>query len=215
MKNSKIILSILIVFFFGVAFYLYPQMPDTMASHWNERGEVDGYMSKFWGVFLMPIISVFMLLLFLIIPSIDPLKDNVAKFRRFFDDFVILLNAFLFYIYLLTIFWSLGARFDMGQYIAPAIGILFYYAGVLTEHAKMNWFIGVRTPWTLSSEAVWDKTNQRAGKLFKLAAVSAVLGVFFKNYTFYFVIIPVLLLTIYVVIYSYIEHKKETTQPNP
>jgi len=88
-------------------------MPDEMASHWNFKGEVDDYLPKFWGLFLMPIISLGLFLLFLLIPKIDPLKANIEKFRKYFDGFMVLMMVFLFYIYLLSIIWNLGKRFDM------------------------------------------------------------------------------------------------------
>ena len=180
-----------------------------MASHWNFQGEVDGYISKFWGLFLMPFISVGLFLLFVFIPKIDPLKVNIEKFRKYFDWFIVLIALFLFYIYLLTVFWNIGSRFDMGQFTIPALGILFYYCGVLIENAKRNWFIGIRTPWTLSSDSVWEKTHKIGGKLFKIAGIIAVFGIFFPNYTFLFVLIPVISVAIYTAAYSYFEYQKE------
>jgi len=207
-NNIIIILIILISFFIGV--YFYPQMPDEMASHWNIKGEVDDYMLKFWGLFLMPIISLGLFLLFILIPKIDPLKDNIEKFRKYFDAFIVLIIVFLFYIYLLSIFWNLGFRFDMGRLMVPALGILFYYCGILVENAKRNWFIGIRTPWTLSNEKVWEKTHKIGGKLFKIAGLIAFLGIFFPNYSFYFILVPVLLVAVYTIAYSYSEYQKET-----
>ena len=185
-------------------------MPEKMASHWNTKGEVDGYMSKFWGLFLMPIILLGLFLLYVLIPKIDPLKENIAKFRKYFDGFIVLITLFLFYIYLLSIAWNLGKRFNMGQMMMPALGMLFYYCGILTENAKRNWFIGIKTPWTLSSERVWDKTHKIGGKLFKAAGLIAFLGIFFPNYAFYFILVPALLVAFYTIIYSYFEYQKET-----
>jgi uncharacterized membrane protein len=185
-------------------------MPERVASHWNTKGEVDDYMSKFWGLFLMPIISTILLLLFIFMPKIDPLKANVEKFRKYFDNFIVLLIAFLFYLYLLTIFWNLNIKFSMIGFLAPAFGILFYYCGVLVENAKRNWFIGIRTPWTLSNEKVWDKTHKIGGKLFKIVGIIAFLGISFQNYALFLVLVPVILITIYTIVYSYIEYQKET-----
>ena len=210
MKKSYLVIIILILISFGLGIYFYPQMPDKMASHWNIKGEADGYMSKFWGLFLMPIILLGLFLLFILIPKIDPLKENIAKFRKYFDGFIVLIMVFLFYIYLLSIAWNLGKRFDMGQMMVPALGILFYYCGILTENAKRNWFIGIRTPWTLSSESVWDKTHKIGGKLFKIAGLIAFLGIFFPNYAFYFILVPVLLAAFYTITYSYFDYQKET-----
>lgn len=209
MRKNQITILGIILLSFVIGIYFYPQMPEKIASHWNAQGQVDGYMSKFWGLFLMPIISIGLFFLFILIPKIDLLKSNVQQFKKYFDRFVILIIVFLFYIYLLTIFWNLGKRFDIGQFIAPALGILFYYSGILIKNAKRNWFIGIKTPWTLSSDNVWNKTHKIGGKLFKIAGAIAFCGIFFPSYAIFFVLIPVILFTIYIIIYSYFEYQKE------
>ena len=214
MRKNNIIILLIISVSFIIGIYLYPKMPVEVASHWNIRGEVDNYMSKFWGLFLMPFISLGLFLLFLLIFKIDPLKANIKKFRKYFNGFKILIILFLFYIYLLTIFWNLGFKFDMGRIIMPAIGILFFYCGILIENAKRNWFIGIRTPWTLSNEIVWEKTHKIGGKLFKISGAIAFLGIIFPRYAVFFVLIPVILTVIYTVVYSYFEYQKETNKPN-
>lgn len=211
MRKNEIIILGIILLSFAIGVYLYPKMPEKVASHWNAQGEVDGYMSKFWGLFLMPIVSIGLLFLFILIPKIDPLKENIKKFRKYFDGFVVLMIAFLFYIYLLTVFWNIGIRFDMGQLIIPALGILLYYTGLLIENSKRNWFIGVRTPWTLSNEKVWDKTHRIGGKLFRITGVIAFSGILFPNYGLFFILIPAILVPLYLVIYSYFEYQKQIT----
>ena len=136
MKAIKIGILFTILFSFALAIYFsfsYPQLPEKMASHWNTKGEVDGYTSRFWGLFLMPIISLGCFLLFLFIPKIDPLKKNVEKFRKYFDIFILIFILFSLYIYLLTIFWNFGFRFNMSQLMAPAMGFLFFYCGILIK----------------------------------------------------------------------------------
>ena len=76
------------------------------------------------------------------------------------------------------------------------------------ENSKRNWFIGFRTPWTLSSDRVWKKTNKLAGKLFKISAIIAVLGVLFEQYSFYLLLVPILFSTVYAAVYSYLEYSK-------
>ncbi len=209
MSKKQIIILALILLSFAVGIYFYPQMPERMASHWNARGQVDGYISRFWGVFLMPFITAGMAVLFLIIPRIDPLQTNVAEFRSYFEGFVLLLVLFLFYLYILTIIWNLGTTFDMTRMITPAFAVIFYYAGVLIEKSKRNWFIGIRTPWTLSSDKVWDKTHAIGGKLFKLVGLLSLLGILFPNYTIFFMLIPALAASLFTVIYSYVIYQKE------
>lgn len=208
MKKSMVIVLGIILISFIIGVYLYPKMPDKMASHWNAKGEVDGYMSKFWGLFLMPIISIGLFLLFLLIPKIDPLKKNIEKFRKYFDIFIVIIMLFLFYVYLLTIFWNLDFRFNMTTMMLPALGILFYYMGILTENAKRNWFIGIRTPWTLSNNIVWNKTHKLGGKLFKIAGIFTFLGILFQKYALLFVLVPIITVAIYTIVYSYFEYNK-------
>ncbi|MCX6821926.1 MAG: SdpI family protein [Candidatus Aenigmarchaeota archaeon] len=209
MRKSEIAVLIIILVSFIIGIYIYPQMPETMASHWNIRGEVDGYISKFWGIFLMPFISFALFLLFVVIPRVDPLKENIVKFRKYFDGFIVLLELFLFYLYLFTIFWSYGFRFNIIQVLIPAFAILFFYVGILVEKSKRNWFIGIRTPWTMSSDKVWEKTNKLGGKLFKITGIIILIGIFFADYAFYFFILPVIIVAIYTVVYSYFEYKKQ------
>ena len=209
MKKTTIAVIAIIILSFIIGIYLYPQMPERMASHWNSQGQVDGDMPKFWGLFLMPLLTVGLFLLFLAIPEIDPLKKNIKKFRRYFDLFILLFIIFLLYIYILTLIWNLGYRFDMTTMIIPALGILFFYMGILTENAKRNWFIGIRTPWTLSSDKVWTKTHKLAGKMFKIAAVIAFLGLFMQKYALWIMLVPVLIAALYPVFYSYFEYQKE------
>jgi len=209
MRKSEIIIFGIIILSFAIGIYYYPQMPEKLASHWNAQGQVNGYMSKFWGLFLMPIISMGMLLLFILIPRIDPLKSNIQEFRKYYDGFVVLIIVFLFYLHLLTIFWNSGYTFNMITYLSPALAILFYYTGILIENAKRNWFIGIRTPWTLSSDNVWDKTHKIGGKLFKIAGILALLAIFFESYAILIIVVPVIIVSIYIVAYSYFEYQKE------
>lgn len=208
-KNIQILVIGMIVVSFLIGAYLYPFMPEKMASHWNANGMVDGYLPKFWGLFLMPVISTILFLAFILIPKIDPLKKNIEKFRGYFDVFMLLLFGFLFYLYMMTLLWNLGYRFDIIQFLAPAFGLIIYYAGVMMENSKQNWFIGLRTPWTLSSQSVWDKTNRLAGKLFKAAGFLSALGIVFPEYAIFLILAPVILAAIYPISYSYKEYQKE------
>jgi uncharacterized membrane protein len=199
-----VLLSVLI----GIV--LYPSMPELMASHWDAAGQVDGYMPKFWGLFLMPIISAIILGLFIAIPKIDPLARNIRKFRKQFDMFVLLMMMFMLYIYLLTIGWNFGVRFGMTQALAPALALLFYYTGAMMEESKRNWFIGIRTPWTMSSDRVWGETNRLGGKLMRAAGVVALLGVVFPDFAFTLILAPVIAFAVFSVVYSYVIFKKQS-----
>src|SRR5215207_2919257 len=193
----------------GIAFW--NQLPDPMASHWNVNDQVDGYIGKFWGVFLMPLITLGMLLLFLVIPNIDPLKANIAQFRDVFNMFIALIVAFMIYIYILSLRWNLGyTDFEMSKAMLPAMGILFFFVGYLLRKAKRNFFIGIRTPWTLSSDRVWDETHRLGSVLFMISGVLALVGSLFGGTTaFWFLFVPIMGSTLITLVYSYVLYQWE------
>lgn len=208
MRKSEIAALVVISISFLTSAYFYPQMPESMASHWNIEGEVDGYTPRAWWLSLMPIMTVGLFSLFVIIPRIDPLKQNIAKFRKYFDVFFVLLMLFLFYLHSLTVLWNLGLRFDIIRALVPAFSALFFYLGILVENAKRNWSVGIRTPWTLSSDKVWDRTHRAGGRLFKITGLIALAGLAFEDYSFYLIILPVIAVAIYTFAYSYFEYKR-------
>jgi len=207
-KDGVVILGILVLTF-AVGIIAYPFMPDLMASHWGFSGEVNGYMPKIWGLFLVPVISAGLALLLLFIPRLDPLRENIEKFRETYELFIIVMLLFLLYLQVLTITWNLGIRFNITQLLSPAMAALFYACGILIGKAKRNWFIGIRTPWTLSSDRVWDKTHAIGGRLFKIAGVLALGGILLPGLAWLFLLGPVLLISVYLVVYSYLEFRKE------
>ena len=209
MSKNMIAGFILVALSFFVGAVLFPMMPDMMVSHWNIVGEADEYLPKFWGLFLMPILSFVMFFCFLFLPKMDPLRENFEKFRRVFERFFLVLLLFLFYLYAITLLWNIGFRFRMNVVLPPAFSLLLFFTGVLLGKAERNWFVGIRTPWTLSSETVWKKTHVLGATLFKFSGVIALASLFVPEYAFLLVLAPVLLSTVSLVLYSYFEYRKE------
>ena len=211
-RTTTIIVLLLIAGATLAGLLLWNRLPDPMASHWNVNDQVDGYMSKFWGIFLVPLIALGMVLLFLAIPNIDPLKANIAQFREVFNLFIVLIVGFMVYIYALTLRWNLGyTNFGLGRAMMPALGVLFIFVGYMLRKAKRNWFIGIRTPWTLSSDRVWEETHRIGAVLFTISGVLAILGSFFGGMTaFVLIMVPLLGSAIFLVIYSYVLYQSET-----
>jgi len=209
MRKTTLLALAMVSISLAAGFMFYPMMPERVASHWNMQGEADGYGSKALGVFLLPVMSAVLLLVFLVIPRIDPLGKNIESFRKYYDGFILSFIAFMSYLYLLIILWNLGVRFNISQALSPAFGMLFYYLGILTQNAKRNWFIGIRTPWTLSSDVVWDKTHRMGGKLFKAAGIIALLGVLIPQYAILLILVPVISVAAFSFVYSYVEYSRQ------
>lgn len=210
-KLTTILVLILIAAAVIAGALFWNQLPEQMASHWNANDKVDGYMSKFWGVFLMPLITLGMFVLFLTLPNIDPLKANIAQFRGAFNLFIVFITAFMLYIHGLTLAWSLGYQnFKMSAAMLPFMGLLFIFVGYMLRQAKRNFFIGIRTPWTLSSDTVWDKTHQLGSWLFIASGVFALFGAIFSGTAaMWLTLIPVMGSALLVVVYSFVLYQRE------
>jgi uncharacterized membrane protein len=165
-------------------------------------------MPKFWGVFLLPLITLGLLGLFLAVPALDPLKANIAQFREAFNLFIVLMVAFMLYIYGLSLAWSLGyTGFKMSGAMLPAVGLLFIFIGFMLRKAKRNFFIGIRTPWTLSSDTVWDETHRIGAVLFIISGALAFLG---GTTAFWMMFAPIIGSTLFLLVYSYVLYQRET-----
>jgi uncharacterized membrane protein len=180
-----------------------PELPTRMATHWNAAGQPDGTMSKPAALVLIPAMTAGLLIVFALIPRVDPLRANIASFRPVYDWFIVVFTAFMTVIHGGIIAFNLGYEFDFTLLVLAAVAGLFYYVGVLLTHAKRNWFVGIRTPWTLSSDEVWDRTHRLGGRLFKLTALVALVGLLFGEYAVYFLVVPALLTAGITIVYSY------------
>jgi uncharacterized membrane protein len=194
---------------FAITIVVYPTAPDRIASHWNAAGEVDGYLSKFWGLFLIPFIMTGFVALLAVLPRIDPYKESYDKFRNYYEGFILLFVLFMLAIQIQIILWSTGYQISPNLTFPILIGILFIYLGFLLDRAEQNWFVGIRTPWTMSSKSVWKKTHELGGKLFKIAGVISCSGIFAGVYALWFVLVPALAVAVITVVYSYYEYQKE------
>jgi uncharacterized membrane protein len=205
--RTAIIAGLLITLIITLA--AYPSVPDMVVSHWNAAGKADGYMSKLWGLGLIPLIMTGFVALFAVLPRIDPYRKNYEKFRDYYEGFILLFVFFMLAIQVQIILWSSGYRISPNLTFPFLVGTLFIYIGFLLGHAEQNWFVGIRTPWTLSSETVWKKTHEIGGKLFKIAGVIAFAGVMAGEYALWFILVPALAVAVITVLYSYFEYQKE------
>jgi uncharacterized membrane protein len=210
-RTTTIVVLLMIAAAAVAGLVLWNQLPEPMASHWNVNDQVDGYTSKFTGVFMLPLFTLGLFLLFLVIPNIDPLKANIAQFRDVFNLFVVLMAAFMLYIHALTLRWNLGyTDFGMSKAMLPAMGLLFFFIGFMLRKAKRNFFIGIRTPWTLSSDRVWDETHRIGSVLFMISGVLAFIGSLFGGMTaFWFLFVPIIGSTLITLVYSYVIYQRE------
>jgi uncharacterized membrane protein len=210
MNKARIFSILIILMSFGIALYFYPFLPDQIASHWNASGEVNGYMSKFWGIFFLPILLVAINIILFTVPKIDPKKENIKKFEGDYESFIIIFNLFMVYVYFLTMAWNMGKEFEMTTAMLPAFSMFLFFTGHLLGKAKMNYTIGIKLPWTLSNEDNWNKTNKKGEYVFKMIGITTLLGVFFGEYFLLFLFGPLIIGLTYLIVYSYLEYRNSS-----
>ncbi len=185
--------------------FVYPTLPATVALHWGAGGQVNGTMSKLWGVALLPLIMLACIVLWAVLPQLDPVAPNFTLFRYVYDFIFFLLVAFFAYVYALTLLTNLGVHFNMTTALLPALAALVAILGALLPSLKRNWFIGIRTPWTLSSDRVWDKTHRLGRVLFEVSAVCILAAACTPPpLALWLALLPLLAATLICVVYSYV-----------
>ncbi len=208
-KTTLILMGIVILLAAAVSLYAYPRVPDVIATHWNDQNVVDGTMGKFWGLALMPLMLLGIGALLMAVPHIDPLRKNIEAFRPYFNTFVVIFALFMLYMHVLTVLINMGNPLILSQWMMPGMGLFIFYTGVLMQKAKRNFFIGIRTPWTLSSDSVWEKTHRLGGWLFKAAGIITMLGIIFPSQSFLLLMVPMLAAAFIPIIYSYFAYQRE------
>jgi uncharacterized membrane protein len=142
----------------------YPHLPGSVATHWNMRGEPDGYSPK-WALFLTgPGLMAGTMLLMYVLPWLSPRRFEMESFRSTYLQIMLMLVAMMGYFSAVIVWAGVGHRLDVGRAIIGGICLLLALLGNLMGKVRRNFYIGVRTPWTLANERVWNATHRFAGK---------------------------------------------------
>ena len=188
MRTVLIISLVIIILSYLIGFALAPSLPEDIPSHWNLQGNVDGYMSKDIGLHFLPVFTLVIMALMVILPRYDPETDRYASFQPAYDGLILLVVIFLTVLYQVSLLWAYGTRISMNSLMAVMFSLLFIGIGCFFRSVKKTWFVGIRTPWTLLSERVWEKTHQTGSWLFILSGILCLGGIFYPLYTYLFVL---------------------------
>ncbi|WP_243387912.1 SdpI family protein [Bacillus kexueae] len=210
MKNNRFFIFIIVLSFLAGLLAL-PYLPEQVAIHWNAAGEPDNYGHKLFGALFLPIMMIFLLGLFHILPSIDPKKKNYTHFKQSYQILINTLAIVFLIIHLSLLGSNLGYNIDISFVVPLVIGLLFIVIGNYMPKMKHNYFVGIRTPWTLASERVWYKTHRLGGKVFVFMGVVAIFSLWTEGTWRFIVFISVTLAsTLFLIIQSYRYYKQET-----
>lgn len=187
-----------------------PRLPAEVPVHWNLQGEVDRWGSRGMAAFLAPAIVTGVVALLAVLPRVDPRRENHARFADETARIAILIAAFLLFLQVVTLGVALGWPLRAPSLIVAGVGALLAVMGNYLPRIRSNWWIGIRTPWTLSSDRVWRETHRVGGRTFvaggALMAASAFLPARWQPW----VTLPAVALAAGVpFVYSYVAWRRE------
>lgn len=208
MKRSRIIPIIIVLMFIfsGVMYFL---LPDDVPTHWNAQGEVDGTSPRLFAVLVMPVLTVLLWGVFAILPKIDPRREAYLKFAKTYEQVIIWIVVFMGVIHVAML---LGTwQEDMVPYaVSIGVSILLMGIGNVMGRTRSNFYFGLRTPWTLSSETVWRKSNRMMGRLFVLAGLLTIPSVLIAPEIGIWVLLSMILIAVIGgTVYSYLLYRNE------
>ncbi len=194
----------------AVSIWAYPQLPPTVATHWNLRGTPDGFSSRAMAVSIIPIVILLMMGLFRVLPRLDPRREN---YSRFIGTYWLICNAIIAFMLIahgMIIASGLGYSLNIDRLMPIGLGLLFVILGNFFTRVEPNWFVGIRTPWTLSSDTVWRKTHRTGGWLMVLGGFAVAACAFLPHGAFLPLFITAILVMVVIpIVQSYILWKRE------
>jgi len=170
--KTELPLWILILGMFVAAAWAWPSAPKTMPVHWGLNGQPNGYGDRFEGLLLMPLMALVIYLVMLFVPRLDPGRLNYDRFAGPYYAIRASAIALLALLYTLVLLAARGVPVDMSRFVALAVGAMLFVLGNVLGKVRPNWFVGVRTPWTLSSKRSWTRTNRLEGWVFVVGGVA-------------------------------------------
>jgi uncharacterized membrane protein len=198
----------------AVSVWAYSQLPPTVATHWNLRGTPDGFSSRALAVAIMPAVILLMTGLFNVLPQLDPRRENYTKF---IGTYWLIANAVIVFILVahgMIIATGLGYAVKIDRLMPIGVGVLFIILGNYLTRVEPNWFVGIRTPWTLSSDSVWRKTHRTGGWLMVVGGLVIAACAFLPHGAFLpLFIAAILIMAVIPIVQSYILWKREQERP--
>lgn len=192
-----------------VSVFSYSSLPSRVASHWNIQGQVDGWASREFHVIFFPALMIGVYLLMNLIPRFDPKKERYQQFASVYLLIRNLIISVFGIIFLAATAYNLGHNINISVVTASAIGALMLIMGNYFGKLKRNWFIGIRTPWTLSSENSWNKTHRLGGKIFMIWGILLIITPWLSPQYALFTLFGLLIAIPFLFIYSYSVYKKD------
>jgi uncharacterized membrane protein len=163
--KKELIIVLMIVAQIVVLCIYWAQLPQRVPTHWDMNGNVNGYTEKGMGLLILPALNIGIYFLLLLLPKIDPRKANYVQFAPAFKIIRLMVHTLLSVVYILTILNSVGYAINITFIMKLLMPVLFLVLGNIMGKIRPNYFVGIRTPWTLANEQVWVKTHRITGRV--------------------------------------------------
>jgi len=191
------------------AIWVYPHLPDKVPGHWNIHGEVDAYYSRTFGAFFEPLMVIGLYFLMLLLPLIDPKRDNYQRFTSAYTFLRWSLVIIFSIIYATTILVALGYPINIPLIVKAMVSVLFIIIGNFMGQFRHNYFVGIKTPWTLANEEVWQRTHRMGGKIWVIGGLVCLsMSVVNSSWGAIVFFASLMFMTIIPIVYSYIIYAK-------
>jgi len=204
--RTNVLSLLFIAIIIAVATYMYPSLPEQIPTHWNFEGEVDDYTPKPWGVMVLPLAAILIFVIMKLIPVISPKGFRTDQFKDVINIFTVTLVGFMSGIGLLVLLAASGRNIQMNEMVFAAVGLLFIVLGNYMSKVRKNFFIGIRTPWTLASDEVWSRTHRLGGWIFVLIGFFMFLNAFIR-FPQGWLIGSIVVVALVPVVYSFVLYK--------
>lgn len=184
--------------------------PERMPVHWDIKGTPDRFGSKAEGLLAIPAAAAGIYVLMLVLPRFDPRRGHYERFAGVYTLIRTLLVAFLFALHLVVVLWARGIPVRVERITPLLVGALLIVLGNYMGKLRSTWFVGIRTPWTLSSEESWNKTHRLGGKIFILVGAASVLaGLLRSEHAVWAMIALMVVGMLWLTVFSYISWKRD------
>ncbi|MGB5823983.1 MAG: SdpI family protein [Proteocatella sp.] len=203
-RNIILITSILTVVPIIAGILLWDKMPDQVVTHWGSDNVANGWSSKTFAVFGIPLMLLAVHLFTVFITLNDPKKKNIGSKMLSMVFWIVPVISIITCLSIYGI--AVGLNINIGFVINILIGALFIVIGIYMPSIKQNYTVGIKLPWTLNNEENWDKTSKFSGKLWVAGGVSALVNSYFQSTFILLIIITVI--SVIPVIYSFLLYKK-------
>jgi uncharacterized membrane protein len=206
--KKELLIWLMIIAPFAVVALYWQQLPERVPIHWNAEGIPNGYSPKGPGILLLPVLNFIMYFFFLLIPRIDPKKANFGQFEGPFRIIRLVIHTVLSICFVIGLMYAMNYPVNTRYIISIVLPLMFLVLGNFMGKIRPNYFVGVRTPWTLANETVWIKTHRFTGRVWVAASfIDLFINLLFKmpswvfqSYLAVLIVVPIL--------YSYIRYRE-------